>query len=207
MQVFLTPSDRTQGADAERAQAASAGAAPQDLLVVSGEIDAQGLQLSPLKASVGTPRWPAGGPYLLRIVTQSGAVIEQHFDSREVDHQADRQRFGFTIAHPGAIERIQILRDGRVVQQRAARVRPLSAAGAVAPTVQTSEQGGALVVRWDATRHPYLTVTHVASARTVIALDLQGGTATLPTAALPAGGQFEFGLSDGLNAERVLVNR
>ena len=62
-------------------------------------------------------------------------------------------------------------------------------------------------MRWDAARHPYLTVTHVARARTVIALDLQGGSATLPTAALPSGGQFEFGLSDGLNAERVLVNR
>jgi hypothetical protein len=43
--------------------------------------------------------------------------------------------------------------------------------------------------------------------RTVIALDVQGGTATLPTVALPAGGQFEFGLSDGLNAERVVVQR
>jgi hypothetical protein len=73
--------------------------------------------------------------------------------------------------------------------------------------VQVSEQAGALTVHWDATRHPYLTVTHVAPARTVIALDVQGGSATLPTAALPAGGHFEFGLSDGLNVERVRVNR
>jgi hypothetical protein len=41
----------------------------------------------------------------------------------------------------------------------------------------------------------------------VIAIDLQGGSATLPTTALPAGGRFEFGLSDGVNTERVLLER
>jgi hypothetical protein len=207
MQVFLTPSDRTLSADAERAQAAAADAATQDLLVVSGEVDAQGLHLNPIKATVGTPRTPDAGPYLLRITTQAGTVIEQRFASRELDHQSDRQRFGFTIAHPGTIERIEVLRDGRLMHQRAARARPLAATAAAAPTVQVSEQAGALTVHWDATRHPYLTVTHVAPARTVIALDVQGGSATLPTAALPAGGHFEFGLSDGLNVERVRVNR
>jgi hypothetical protein len=209
MQVYLTPSDRTLSA-VDRVQAQAAAGGTQELLVVSGEVDARGVRLNPIKTTVGTPRAPEEGPYLLRITTQSGAVIEQPFASRELDHMADRQRFGFTIAHPGAIERIEILRDGRVVQQRAARARPLAGAAAAAPavpTVQASEQAGALTVRWDATRHPYLTVTHVAPMRTVIALDVQGGTATLPTVALPAGGQFEFGLSDGLNAERVVVQR
>jgi hypothetical protein len=73
--------------------------------------------------------------------------------------------------------------------------------------VQASEQGGMLTLRWDAARHPYLTVTHVGAARSVIAIDLQGGSATVPTAALPAGGRFEFGLSDGLNTERALLER
>jgi len=209
MQVFLTPSDRTLSADVGRAQAASAGAAASDLLVVSGEVDAQGLRLNPVKLAVGTPRTPDAGPYLLRITTQAGTVVEQSFASREIDHQSDLQRFGFTIAHPGPIERIEILRDGRVVQQRTARSRALAAAAtaAASPTVQASEQGGLLSVRWDAARHPFLTVTHLGAIRTVIALDMQGGVATLPTSALPAGGQFEFGLSDGLNAERVVVSR
>ena len=69
------------------------------------------------------------------------------------------------------------------------------------------EQGGVLTLRWDPAAHPYLTVTHVGAARTVIAMDLQGGSATLPTASLPGGGQFEFSLSDGLNALRVLLTR
>jgi len=207
MQVYLTPSDRTLSADADRVLA-TAGTAARDLLVVSGEVDAQGaVRLNPLKITVGTPRPPDPGPYLLRITTSS-AVIEQPFASREIDHDGTHQRFGFTLAHPGTIERIDVLRDGRVVQQRAARARPLAATGtAAAPAPQTSEHGGALTVRWDAARQPYLTVTHVGAARTVIAVDVQGGSTTLPTAALPAGGQFELGLSDGLNVERVLVGR
>ena len=66
MQVFLTPSDRTLAAGC-RTRAGGRRAAPQELLVVSGEIDAQGLRLNPIKASVGTPRSPDRGPYLLRI--------------------------------------------------------------------------------------------------------------------------------------------
>jgi hypothetical protein len=173
-------------------------------LVVSGEVDGQGVRVNPLKSTLGTPRLPDAGPYLLRIVTQAGAVTEQRFATREVDHDGGRERFGFTIAHPGPIDRLEVVRDGRVVHQRAARARTLAAApSAAAPTVQASEQGGVLDVRWDAARHAYLTVTHVGAVRTVIAVDLTGGVATLPTATLPAGGHFEFGFSDGLNTERV----
>jgi len=150
------------------------------------------------------PRLPDVGPYLLRITTQAGAVIEQRFATREVDHDGGRERFGFTIAHPGAIDRLEVLRDGRLVHQRAARVRTLAAPSTAAqPTVQASEQGGMLDLRWDATRHAYLTVSHIGTVRTVIGVDLRSGAASLPIAALPAGGQFEFGLSDGLNTQRL----
>jgi len=206
MQVYLTPSDRTAAAGADRVAADSAAADAQELLLVSGDVDAQGLHLNPPKATVGTPRAGADGPYLLRITTAAGAVIEQRFATREIDHRSDHLRFGFTIAHPGPIERIEVVHDGRVVHQRGARARASSAAAAQAeaatPAVQVSERDGTLDVRWDAARHPYLTVVHVGGARTVLALDLRGGAATLPSAALPAGGHFEFGLSDGVNALR-----
>jgi hypothetical protein len=159
---------------------------------------------------VGRARTPTEGAYLLRITTRAGAVIEHRFDSREIDHQPEVQRFGFTMPHPGAIASIEVLRDGQVLVQRATRESALSAGSAEATGpagVQASEQGGSLTVRWDAVRHPYLTVTHVGEVRTVIAIDLQGGNATLPTAALPSGGRFEFGLSDGLNTQRVLLTR
>jgi len=136
-------------------------------------------------------------------------VIERRFDGREIDHMPELQRFGFTIANPGPIERIEVLQDGRVLAQRASRERALSAGdpSSAPATVQASEQGGVLTLRWDAAQHPYLTVTHVGSSRTVMAMDLQGGSASLPTTALPAGGRFEFSLSDGLNAQRIQISR
>jgi Peptidase M66 len=207
MQVFLTPADRTLSASGDRAQAMAAGDT-QELLVISGEVDAQGLRVNPVKSTLGTPRLPDAGPYLLRITTQAGAVIEQRFATREVDHDGGRERFGFTIAHPGAIDRLEVLRDGRLVHQRAARARALAAPSAAAPpTVQASEQGGMLDLHWDATRHAYLTVSHIGAVRTVIGVDLRSGAATLPVAGLPAGGQFEFGLSDGLNTQRLARTR
>jgi len=207
MQVYLTPSDRTAEADVERAHATAASGAPQELLVVSGDIDAAGgVRLGPVKSTIGAPRPPPQGPYLLRITLQDGLVVEQRFATREIDHGSDHQRFGFAVAHPGAIERIEVLRDGRVVHQRSARVRTLAAPSAPGG-VTASEESGALRLRWDAALHPYVTVSHVAGARTVIGLDLQGGSATLPTAALPPGGLFEFGLSDGINTQRQTVAR
>lgn len=208
LQVYLTPADRTLTADADRVTASSA-AVEQELLLVSGEVRNGVLRLHPLKTTVGLARTPAEGSYLLRITTRAGTRIEQRFDTREIDHQPEVQRFGFTIAHPGPIERIEVLQDGRMLAQRAARERVLSAgATAAAPaTVQASEHGGVLTLRWDATRHPYLTVSHVAATRSVLAIDLQGGSAKLSTAALPAGGRFEFGLSDGINTERVVLDR
>lgn len=208
MQVYLSPADRTAAANTERALAAAA--APQELLLVSGEIDATGLRLNPMKAALGTTRLPEDGPYLLRITTQAGAVVEMRFATREVDHQAELQRFGFAMAHPGPIEKVEIARDGRTLAQRSARVRALAGSAqpaAAVPLLQASEQGGALSVQWDAARYGYLSVTHLGATRTTIAIDAQGGSLSLPVAALPAGGQFEFALSDGLNTERVVRAR
>ncbi|MFO1221078.1 MAG: M66 family metalloprotease [Burkholderiaceae bacterium] len=207
VQVYLTPGDGTLAAGAG-VTAADVVAPAQELLLVSGEILPQGVLLHPVKAAHGTPRLPAAGPYLLRITTSGGAVIEQAFATREIDHRPEQQRFGFTIAHPGDIAKIEILRDGRVLTQREPRAKALAGAvsGAATP-LSVVEQGGAIQVTWDAARHPYLTLTHLGAARTTLAIEAQGGRLTLPTQGLPAGGSFEFGLSDGLNTQRITRGR
>ena len=75
------------------------------------------------------------------------------------------------------------------------------------PQVQVTEQGGGLQLSWNAGTHPYLTVTHVGERRTTLAQDLESGGASLPLAGLPAGGHFEFSLSDGVNSVRVVHQR
>ncbi len=217
LQVYLTPTDRFERSG-EVAAKVSAG--PQELLLVSGQINPGRAVLTPVKTLFGEARLPKDGPYLLRILTAQGTV-EHRFAPLQVDHQPEVQHFGFTIPHPGPILGMSILKDGVVLMDTTAR--PPAAAAAAGPTasgsrllaanrrpqVQVSEQSGALRLSWDAGTHPYLTVTHVGGGakRTTLAQDLQGGSASLPSAGLPSGGHLEFSLSDGLNSVRVTQQR
>ena len=205
MQGHLTPSDPASSA----ADTTATLDTQQELLMVSGQIRDGVLQLHALKPVHGTPRLPdSSGAYLLRITTQQSTVIETRFALKEIDHLPQHQRFGFTLPHPGAIAKVEILLNGQLLESREPRKRALAAPGESALTLlQTSEQAGTLEVSWNAARYPFLAVTHVGAKRTALALDLAGGSAALPVSALPAGGRFEFAFSDGLNGERVLRDR
>jgi hypothetical protein len=206
VQTYLTPADRAPAA-AAASEVALDVVPPRELLLVSGEIGPQGVRLHPVKAALGTPRLPASGPYLLRITTAAGAVVEQPFAPRGIDHLPQQQHFGFTLPHPGTIAKIEVLLDGRVLVQREPRVRALAGGTQTAVPLTAVEQAGVLQVTWDAARHAYLTVVHVGASRTTIVLEAQGGRAILPLLGVPAAGSFEFGLSDGLNTERIVRPR
>ncbi len=205
MQGYLTPSDRALSATDGPASLDVA----QELVMVSGALHDGVLTLAPLKPLHGNPRWPdASGPYLLRITTAQGSIVEHRFATREVDHLPQQQRFGFTIPHPGPIAKLEVLFAGQALVAKEPRKRALAAGTeAAVPLLQSIEQAGVLRVTWDAARYPFLAVTHLGAKRSVLALELEGGSAALPVGALPAGGRFEFGLSDGLNSERVLRDR
>jgi Peptidase M66 len=206
MQTYLTPADKLV-----KPASAAVVSGPQELLLVSGQIESSGkVALTPLKSLFGEARLPQDGPYTLRIVTASGTT-EYRFATKQIDHVATSQRFGFTIPHPGAIYSIAIVKDGAALLQSQAKpagtAQAQSAAASAKPQVQATEQGGMLRLSWDHLKYPYLTVTHLGAQRTTLAQDLEGGTAALPVAALPAGGSFEFSLSDGMNSVRVNRNR
>jgi hypothetical protein len=206
MQVHLTPADRTT------AQALSAPAAgPQELLLVSGRIESGRAELAPMKSLTGEAELPQPGPYVLRITSAHG-VVDLPFAAQQLDHGTDAEHFAFTLPHPGTLYSVTVLRNGQplMATQSSALARPSAskqsaqgAAASGAPAVDMQEQGGTLRVTWDHARYPYLTVTHVGAARATLAQDLQGGSGSVPLGALPAGGQFEFSLSDGLNTVRV----
>lgn len=206
IQVHLTPGDRLMK---PAANATAAASGPQELLLISGHIEAGKATLTPPKTMMGEPKTPQEGPYTLRIVTAQGTT-DYKFGTKQVDHITTMQRFGFTIAHPGAILSMSIVKDGATLMQSeaksASKTKNQSAASAK-PQVQVSETGGALRLSWDHAQHPYLTVTHVGAQRSTLAQDLGGGAATLPLDTLPAGGSFEFSLSDGLNTVRLTHQR
>jgi len=205
MQAHLTAEDRTLSASDAPASLDTV----QELLMVSGQIRDGEPQLQPLKLMHGNPRWPDGdGPYLLRITTQQGATVEHRFAASEFDHLPQHQRFGFAIPHPGAIARLEVLQGGQILATKEPRKRAQAADSEVAPPLLlANELGGVLRVAWDAARYPYLAVTHLGAKRTALGFDLEGGSVVLPVSALPPGGRFEFGLSDGLNGQRMLRDR
>ena len=82
------------------------------------------------------------------------------------------------------------------------------AAARQAPSIQWQEKGTQLELTWDATAARYLSVTHQAGAsRTALAMNLTGGRAVVDAAALARGGEYEFSLSDGLNAHLIVIAR
>ena len=221
IQVHLTPTDAQL-----RVVAAPSVSGPQDLLLISGQIAAGKAQLKPIKSFVGEPKLLPDGPYTLRIVTANQGTLEYRFTSKELDHDSTQQHFGFSIPHPGEIVSMSIVKDGALMMQTAAKINAAAPAGTTAadkttgsgiaktqtaasakPQVQVTEQNGMLRLTWDHATYPYLTVTHVGAQRANLAQDLEGGSATLPMGKLPAGGNYEFSLSDGINAVRVTTPR
>jgi hypothetical protein len=199
MQKHLTP------ADALYVNEAKAAELPQELLLISGQLDASGVKVNPLKAFQGLLQAPAPGPYTLRIVTTSGTV-QYPFATDTLDHRSDLALFSFSVPNPGQVLSVSILRGDQVLYNSQA-VAKSGIYTKSAPQTQAVEQGGVLTVQWDAQTYPYLMVTHVGDKRSTLIVDAKGGKLQLPIQGVPAGGRFELSFSDGLNAMRVEQKR
>jgi hypothetical protein len=190
--------------------ASAQAASDMDLLMISGVIGLDGVALAPLQALRGRPS-ARGGGYTLRVITRDGRTVEHAFDAQELDHVDNERHFAVRLIDPGAIAGIEVLQGGVPVALRASTLASIQRARATADqpvALDWNETAGVLSVNWNAAARAYLTVTHVVDdRRTVLALNRTGGQLQLPTSDLPAGGVFEIGLSDGLNAQRVVLTR
>lgn len=200
MQKHLTP------ADALYVDPNKAAEVPQELLLISGEVDASGIRVNPFKAFQGLLQLPAPGPYTLRITTPTG-TLQYPFAGDTLDHRSDLSMFTFSVPNPGQIVSVAILRGSQVLYNMQASAKGSVYTKASAPQTLVVEQGGALIVQWDAQSYPYLMVTHVGDKRSTLVVDAKGGKLNLPIQGLPAGGRFEFSFSDGLNSVRVERSR
>lgn len=181
-----------------------------DLLQVAGSIGLEGVTLSPVRASRDMPEFAAGA-YTLRLVTQDGRTLDHPFDADLVDHAVPPERhFTLAVLDPGPLERIEVWRGEERLRLSGAvaRAQATPAAGREAPRIDWTERGGRVSVRWNAASAAYASVIYVLDGeRTVLALHRQGGMLEVDTTGLPAGGSFEFSLSDGLNAQRLTAPR
>ncbi len=181
-----------------------------DLLQVAGSIGLAGVRLSPVRALRGGTEF-AAGEYTLRLVTQDGRTLDHPFDADLVDHAEPPERhFTLAVLDPGPLERIEVRRGDELLPLSGAfaRTQRTPAASREAPSVDWKESNGRVNVRWNASSAAYASVTYVLNGeRTVLALHRQGGALEVETTGLPAGGSFEFSLSDGLNAQRLTAPR
>jgi uncharacterized protein YcgI (DUF1989 family) len=199
MQKYLTPADALYVGESKAAEA------PQELLLVSGQLDANGVQVNPLKAFQGIVQRPAPGPYTLRIVT-TGGTVQYPFATETLDHRTDVSMFSFSVPNPGQVLSVAVLRGEQVLYSTQATAKSgIYTKSAV--QMSAVEQGGTLTVQWDAQTYPYLMVTHVGDKRSTLIVDAKGGRLQLPIQGVPAGGRYELSFSDGLNAVRVEQKR
>ncbi|MGB2817248.1 MAG: IPT/TIG domain-containing protein [Burkholderiaceae bacterium] len=187
-----------------------AASASSDMLLIAGSIGLDGVTLRPVKALRGSPE-RTSGDYTLRLLTRDGRTIEHAFEADLVDHAMPPERhFALAVLNPGPLERIEVRRGDTMVPPAAvlATAQRVRSVGSEPISVDWSESSGQLSVRWNAAGAEFASVTHVLEGqRTVLAMHRRGGSLVADTAGLPAGGTFEFSLSDGLNAQLLTVRR
>ena len=214
VQRFLEASP--QASLSVQAQAAAGGAkAGGDVLVISGAIRLDGVQLAPVQMRRGAAQAVEQGDYELRLRTTDGQTFAVPFDAVLVDHAMPPERhFHVEVPSPGPLAAVELARAGSVFVTRAAAPMSDAVRIAAAERVQLATVGGDVQLTWDAARHPFAAVTHVADGaagaeetRTVLVLDARGGRVMLDTSSLPAGGRFEVSLSDGINAQLRSIPR
>ncbi len=184
-----------------------------DTIVLSGRIDADGVTLDPVQRRRGIARGAViNSDYRARIHTTAGAMIEVPIEAAEVDH-VDEKHFYATVPSPGPLARVELTRRGQVMPLRSGgRMRAQAApttATAVGPSVEWREVGANLELTWNSGDFAAASITHVAAdgRRTVLGLNLRGGNARINVAQLPRGGEFELSLSDGLDAQLIVIKR
>jgi hypothetical protein len=186
--------------------AAVASSVGAEQWVVSGLVRPDGqVRLSPL-VRVACAQVPPKAGDLKLVLTSPGASRTIAFAATQVsDLPAGYRHFAFTVPASDELSSAEVRSAGGHASRRLSSRSLASRSKAVAAAAQSgslvmTEAGGTLHLEWDAQAHPYVNVLHEGAVRTTLALNLTGGSADLPTAGLPAGGQFVVHYSNGLNA-------
>ena len=180
-------------------------AAATEQWVVSGWVRPDGqVRLSPLVRATCAQAPPRAGE--LHLILKSGSSTRTiAFSASQVpDLPTGYRHFAFTVPATDDLTSAEVRATGQSSKRASTRSLHSRAAAMVASAQDGSlvvqESGHVLHLEWDAQAHPYVNVLYEGSSRTTLALNLTGGSADLPLAGLPPGGQFVIHYSDGLNA-------
>ncbi|MDX2008204.1 MAG: peptidase M66, partial [Meiothermus sp.] len=181
-------------------------------LLVRGSIRGGQVSLEPLMRLQAPVSPPQSGPYRLRLQTASGprevsfstSVVAAPHGAGVAFGGAPEEHFSFTLPDAGEVTGLEIARGSLPLFSRQLGLRPMSTDD---PGLRLSESGGFAQLYWSPSVFPYAAVAHLGPQRTSLALNLTGGEGRLETSDLPAGGQLEVVLSDGINSRRWVFNR
>jgi hypothetical protein len=180
-----------------------------ELLDISGEIDAQGVRFAPVFGSLGQVS-QAAGDYQLRLSLSDGSQIIEAFSTVKVaDSSSDLQHFKLKVLKPALdIIRMEVIKAGVLLPMSQPKaIVAAQKTGEPGPGLVWQEVGGQLLLTWNDSRYRYLNVSHFGSTVRLLARQLQGGQAQLTLGELPAGGEWQLVLSDGMNTRLIRVKR
>lgn len=189
------------------APASKTSAAPSEMLLLSGELAANGtVRWRPARQYLGTYNAPSTASHSLRVTYANGSVRSYPVALERYSDGSGGQVFMQGVPYSAGAAQIELLSaNGRQIATLgdASGTRSAQAKDAP-PQLQERESGGRLAVTWNAARYRYLTISHVSGTeRTTLAVNHEGGRTEMDVRTLPAGGAYEFALSDGLNSLRL----
>ncbi|AMC35247.1 IPT/TIG domain-containing protein [Janthinobacterium sp. B9-8] len=182
---------------------------PMNLIDISGSISEKGVSFDPISSRSGNIKAVTKGDYELHLIRANAKPIIQRFNPVEVaDARGAVAHFFISVPQLGPLASIEIWHKGKRLDRQQGQTR----AGATASPpsgakVQWQENAGKLVMNWDIKQYPYLSVMHLGKSRQLLANQAQGGKIVIDLAGVPAGGQFELSLSDGLNPSLIRLQR
>jgi IPT/TIG domain/Metallo-peptidase family M12B Reprolysin-like len=182
------------------------------LIVVSGTITAQGARIESVRPATGAAQYLDTGTHSLELVTSDGRQIVVPVLAKSIDHaEPGTMHFSARIPNPGQLAKLRLVHEGKVLGQIAesAQLGTQKPGSDESPSAQVREVGTSAHFTWSAAAYPIATLTHVSASgqRTVLALQARGGKASVDVSALPRGGAFEVGLSNGLNVQTLTLAR
>jgi len=176
-----------------------AGAAPVTVVLASGRIDHDTVELDPLFVLDGAPQPIEAGPYdLVGLDADGREVVRVAFDAAEVSHL---HVHAFHLAIPVDVEAARGLRSvriehgGRVLAERVAPIRTRAAV----PAEVAAQRDGSVAIAWDAGAYLEVLVRD-GEGGPVLGRDRSGRLTVRPTARV-----LELLFSDGVTTERAVV--
>ena len=179
----------------------------QDLIYLSGTFETNGtVTFNPVEGLTGVADSAQTGDWSVRITATSGRVYTYPIEIKELSHAPERH-FTIAVPNPGPLVAVELINTQQQVVKRQATTLA-KAASTQSTGVQWSEANGRMVATWDTQAFSQVVVKWIKDGRSVTLTNpRQGGSLSVNTRTLGAGGEFEFSLSDGLNTTRVRYRR